>query len=133
MAIAFTVLLSTVFGVIEFGQYFYVRHCFEAAVRDGGRAATMPFASQSQMVSAMTATLGQANVAYVSTWLTVTDLTTATAVTDVSQIGVGDQFQVTLSATYASIPVANRPLYALTGKGIGPAKVLTATCVMVKE
>ena len=133
MTVAIGLLLSVAFGTIEFGQYFYIRHCFEAAVRDGGRVATMPFASQAQMVATMTTTLQQANVAYTSTWLTVTDLTAGTTITDVSQIPVGDQFQVTLSATYASIPNATRPLFGLTGKGISGGKVLTTTCVMVKE
>ena len=133
MAVAFSVLLFAVFGVIEFGQYFYIKHCFEAAVRDGGRVATLPSASQATMVSTMTTVLQQANVTYVPAWLTVTDLTAGSAVTDVSQIPVGDQFQVTLSASYASIPNAARPLQQLSGKGIGTGKAVMATCVMIKE
>ncbi len=133
MTVAFSVLLSVTFGMMEFGQYFYIRHCFEAAVRDGGRVAILPTASQSQMVSTMTTVLSQANVAYSASWLTITDLTTSTAVTDVSLVPIGDQMQITLSANYSSIPNAFRPLYQLTGKGIGSGKVLTVTALMIKE
>ena len=133
MAITFTVLLFLAFGMVEFGQYFYVKHCFEAAVRDGGRVAILPSASEAQMVSTVTTTLAQANVTFNASWLTVTDLTTGTTVTDVSQVAVGDQMQLTLSANYAGISNVMRPLNAMTGKGITSGKVLTATCLMIKE
>ncbi len=133
MSIALSVLLFVTFGMVEFGQYYYVKHCFEAAVRDGSRVAILPSASQAQMLATMTTTLQQANVTFNASWLTVTDQTAGTTVTDVSQIPIGDQVQFTLSATYASIPNAMRPLYSLSGKGIGPGKVLTATCVTIKE
>ncbi len=133
MTVTFSVLLFVTFGMVEFGQFFYIKHCFEAAVRDGGRVAILPSASQSQMVSTITATLAQANVTYNASWLTVTDVTTGTTVTDVSQVTIGDQMQLTLSTTYGNIANAQRPLYSLTGKGITNGKVLTATSLMVKE
>lgn len=133
MAIAFNVLLFLSMGLVEFGQYFYIKHCFEAAVRDGGRYGSMAIATQAQMVSTITLSLQQANVTYNASWLTVTDLTTGTAVTDVAQATIGDQLQFTLATTYGSIPSAVRPLYSMTGRGIGTGKAMTATCVMVKE
>ena len=34
MCLVLPVLLSIAFGVVEFGQYLYVKHCFESAARD---------------------------------------------------------------------------------------------------
>jgi hypothetical protein len=36
--VAFPILLTIVFGTIEFGMYFYVEHCLQAAAREGARA-----------------------------------------------------------------------------------------------
>jgi len=133
MAISFSVLLFLTFGLVEFGQYFYIKHCFEAAVRDGARYAILATATQAQTGATMTLTLKEANVTYNASWLTITDLTAGTSVTDVSQVPAGDQIQLTLSTTYGNIPNAVRPLYSMTGEGIGPNKVISSTCVMVKE
>ncbi len=59
LAVSFTALLFLTFGLMEFGQYFFIKHCFEAAVRDGGRVAILPTATQSQMVSTMTGDLSR--------------------------------------------------------------------------
>ena len=133
MAISFPVLLYLSFGLVEFGQYFYIRHCFESAARDGARYAILGTATQAQTVSTITATLLEANVTFNSSWLTITDLTAGSTVTDVSQVPIGDQIQLTLSTTYGNIPNAVRPLYSMTGVGIGPNKAISSTCVMVKE
>ena len=85
------------------------------------------------MTATITSTLLQANVTFNSSWLTVTDITAGTTVTDVSQVPVGDQVQFTLSVSYASLPNAVRPLYTMTGRGIGAGKVVASTCIMVKE
>ncbi len=133
MAIAFNLLIVLSMGMVEFGQYFYIRHAFESAVRDGARYAILSTATQAQTVSTITATLAEANVTYNSSWLTITDLTSGGTVTDVSTVPAGDQMQFTLSTTYASLPNAVRPLYSWTGQGIGNAKVINATCIFVKE
>ena len=46
---------------------------------------------------------------------------------------MGDQMQFTLAANYASISNVMRPLTAMTGKGITSGKVVTTTCLMIKE
>ena len=133
MAVAFQVLLFLSMGMIEFGQYFYIKHCFESAVRDGARYAILASATQTQTVSTITTTLAQANVTYNSSWLTITDLTAGTTVADVSTVPQGDQLEFVLSTTYGNIPNAVRPLNSMTGKGIGNGKVVSAACIMVKE
>jgi len=133
MAVAFQVLLYLSMGLVEFGQYFYIKHTFDAAVRDGARYAILSTATQSQFVSTITSMLGQSNISYNSSWLTVTDLSTSSTVSDVSQVNAGDELQFTLSTNYGSISNAVRPLYSITGAGIGSSKMITSTCIMVKE
>ena len=39
--VAFPILLTVIFGTIEFGTYFYVEHNLQAAAREGARAAVV--------------------------------------------------------------------------------------------
>jgi Flp pilus assembly protein TadG len=135
LALAFPMVLYMGFGIVEFGQYMYIKHCFEAAARDAARVAIMANATQTQVTTTITNTLTQANVTYSSSWLTITDLgpSSSGTVTNVANVPLGDQIQLTLLANYSSIPNAVRPLYQLTGLGIGPNKTVSGMCTMVKE
>jgi Flp pilus assembly protein TadG len=135
LAVAFPIVLYMSFGLVEFGQYMYIKNCFESAARDATRAAILPNATQAQVVSTLTSTLAQANVTYNASWLTITDLgpSATGSVSDVSTVPLGDQIQLTLSANYTSIPNAVTPLHALTGVGIGSGKTIAGICTMVKE
>jgi Flp pilus assembly protein TadG len=134
MSIVLPVLLFFVLGMTEFGQYFYIRNAFQAAARDVARASCLETAVQTDPATRATITLAQANVTFNSSWMTIVDVTNSNAaVTDVSTVPAGDQLLVTISAQYGSIPNAYRPLYALTGKGIGPGKMCTGTCRMIRE
>jgi Flp pilus assembly protein TadG len=132
-ALALVVLLAVAMGVVEFGQYLYIKHAFNSAARDGARAAIVSSATQTKVTTAITNTLAQANVTYNSSWLTITDTTTATTVTDVSTVPSGDTIQVSVSTTYDQIPNVVRPLYSMTGQGIKNGKKVTGTCAMLKE
>lgn len=135
MIISFPILLALTFGLCEFGQYIYIKHCFEAAARDAMREAILSTATQAQVTSTITSTLSQASVTYNSSWLTITDAgpNFTGTVTNVATVAAGDQLTLTLSATYSTIPCAVRPLYSMTGVGIGPTKVVSGECTMIKE
>jgi Flp pilus assembly protein TadG len=133
VAIVLNVLTWVGMGMVEFGQYFYIKHAFEAAARDGARQATLPSATQTAVTSAITSTLQQANVTYNSSWLTIKDLTSNTTVTDISTVSSGHTVQLTLSVNYDQIPNVVRPLYSITGKGIKNGKPMTGLCVVLKE
>jgi Flp pilus assembly protein TadG len=140
-AIAFSVLMWLSMGMVEFGEFFYIRHAFEAAARDGCRVAVMQTATQAQVVAAMTRTLLQANVAYNNSWLTMSqyDLfaNTTTPITDVSTVPFGDEITITLATTYGALPqgISIRPLYAITGgkSGIATNKAIGGQATYVKE
>ncbi len=135
MVIAFNLLLGLAFGMVEFGQYMYVKHCFEAAARDAMRVAVLNGTTQAQVNAVLTNSLAQANVTYNSSWLTMTDLGPAYtgSVSDIATVSTGDEVQLTVSVTYDQIPNVVRPLHSMTGMGIGNGKVVSGSCTMIME
>jgi Flp pilus assembly protein TadG len=135
LSLVLPLLLAMAFGLVEFGQFFYVRHAFEAAARDAARVAVLSNATQSQVTSVLTSTLSQANVTYQTGWLTITDLgpNAAGTVTDISTVPMGDEIRLTVKATYSTLPNAVRPLFTMTGIGVGSNTTVSGVCTMVKE
>jgi Flp pilus assembly protein TadG len=135
LALTFPILMFMAFGLVEFGQFLYLKHCFEAAARDAARVAVMSTATQAQVTSVLSTTLAQANVTYNASWLTITDLGPAStgSVANVANVPMGDEIQLTVSTNYSAIPNVVRPLYQLTGAGIGSGKTISGQCTMIKE
>jgi Flp pilus assembly protein TadG len=120
--------------VIEFGQYFYIRSCFEAAARDACRAAILQTAQKTDPATKATATLLQANVTFNSSWMTIVDYTNSNAtVTDVTTVPYGHTLILTIQAQYNSIPNVYRPLSAMIGIGVGASRICTGQCQMIRE
>jgi Flp pilus assembly protein TadG len=134
LSIVLPVLLFVVMGIVEFGQFFYIRSAFGAAARDVARASCLANAVQTDPVTRATATLAQANVTFNSSWMTIVDASSSNAtVTDVSAVAVGHLIVVTIQSQYGQIPNAYRPLTSLTGHGVGGSKLCSGQCMMVKE
>ncbi len=132
--VVLSVLLSIVFGAVEFGQFFFIRHSFVAAARDAARAACLASAVRTDPATSATSTLSQANITFDPNWMTIVDITNSNAtVTDCSTVSAGDKLQVTIRCPYDQIPNAFRPLYGITGQGIGVGKMCSGQCVMIKE
>ncbi len=137
MIFVLTLLMLVSLGVMEFGQFLYIRHAFEAAARDAARQAGLPSATQAVVVSTATATLAQANVTLNAAWLQVYDVPAAggagTPVANVTQIPSGDRVEVSISTTYDQVPNAFRPLYQMFGKGIGNGKPMAGASTVFRE
>jgi Flp pilus assembly protein TadG len=134
MAVFLPLLLFIAFGMVEFGQYFYIRTTFEAAARDAARAAILVNAAQGDPAKAATTTLGLSNVTFNSSWMTIVDYSNGSAtVTDCSTVPMGHALIVTIAAYYHQIPNAYRPLYSLTGIGVDNTKIISAQCQMIKD
>jgi len=135
LCLVLPIILSIAFGVIEFGQYLYVKHCFEAAARDAARVAVGATATQAQVTTVLTSTLAQANITYNSAWLTITDLgpSGSGSVGDIANVAAGDQIKVSLSTTYSALPNVVRPLSSFTGIGVNSGASVTGVCTAVKE
>jgi Flp pilus assembly protein TadG len=133
-AVVLSVLLYMAFGAVEFGQFFFIRHSFVAAARDAARAACLGNAVQTDPATRAATTLAQANVTFKSSWMTIVDITNANStVTDCSAVSYGDKLQVTIQCPYDQIPNVFRPLYAMTGHGIGVGKMCSGQCQLIKE
>jgi Flp pilus assembly protein TadG len=127
-------MLFVVFGVIEFMQFFFIRNAFGAAGRDAVRAACLHYAVQTDPATRAAATLAQANVTLKTGWMTVVDLSQGSAtVSDCSAIPMGDRVMVTVQCPYGQVANALRPLYAMTGIGIGSGKMCVGQAVAVKD
>lgn len=121
-------------GMAEFGQYFYIKSAFQAAARDVARASILATAAKADPATTATRTLGYANVTFNSSWMTIQDVTsTPITVTDVSTIAPGHALTITITVNYDQIPNVYRPLYQITGKGIGNGKPMTGQCTMIRE
>jgi len=134
MAIVLPLLTFLGMGIAEFGQFFYVRHAFEAATRDAARFAIPGSAKQGDPAAAATATLAQAGITFNASMMTIIDCSNWNGtVSDVSGIQSGHILSVYMQATYSALPNAYRPLSSFSGAGIGSGKVITCQCTMVKE
>jgi Flp pilus assembly protein TadG len=135
MSLLLPVLLSLAFGLVEFGQYLYIKHCFESAARDAARVAVLSSATQAQVTSVVSSTLLQANITYSSSWLTITDLgpSGSGTVSNIANVPAGDEMQFTLSTNYSAIPNVVRPLSSMTGIGVKSTTNVVGMCTMVKE
>jgi Flp pilus assembly protein TadG len=129
MAIVLSLAMTLTFGMVEFAYYFYVKNSFEGAAREGVRAGAVFAASNSNITTAVTNALNTTgwNTASPPYTVSITD-TSGNAISDISTITSGSQFEVTLKATWGTIGAGFRPLGL-----IGTGKVVTATCVMRKE
>lgn len=136
MALVLPVLTALGLGLVEYGQYFYLKQAFESAARDGCRVGIVSGATQSAVVAAITATLAQSNVTFNSAWAKYYDVSASgdTQITDVTTCRTGDGLMVALSTTYSALPMAVRPLSSFApAAGIGAGKTITGTCNMICE
>jgi Flp pilus assembly protein TadG len=144
MFFAFQLLLFLTFGMVEFGQFMFVRHAFASAARDGCRVAILPStATLTPVTTAISNTLANAGIitgTVPSSWVTLqqsSDGTTFTAVSgnNPSNVPTGWAILVKVETTYSQLSCAIRPLSAITANkwGVGPAKLVTGTSTMVMQ
>jgi Flp pilus assembly protein TadG len=127
MVLVLSLLLSLTFGSVEFSYYFYVKNAFEGAARDGARAGAPWNASNSAVTTAVTQALAFTGWPAADYTVSITD-TSGNALSNISTLAQGTQFEVTISATWGTIGNGYRPLGL-----IGASKVVTCSCVMAKE
>ena len=138
---ALQILLFLTFGMVEFGQYMYIRHAFVSAARDGCRAAILPTTTTITPVNnAVNNTLLLAGITYNANWIALTQSTTGavgsfTSVANPNSVSTGNYICVTVSTNYSQIPLALRPLSSITGNtfGIGTSKTVTGSATMVMQ
>lgn len=119
-------LLFLSFGMVEFGQFLYVKHTINAASRDGARSAILSSATHAAAQQAVTNTMATANIPAAKYTVTFTDAASGATIADVGVTARGTGIKVTVSATAGNVTV--RPL------GVIPtAKAIVGITTMVKE
>lgn len=125
-ALVLPVLLALSMGMVEFGQFFYMKHTIQAASRDGARTAILSSTTHSAAQTAITNTMNSANVASNKYTVTFTNASTSATISDVGSVAKGTGIKVTVSATAGTVSV--RPL------GVIPAnKAIVGVTTMIKE
>ena len=115
MALMMPLLLLLIFGMIEFGWFFYLQHNLQAAAREGARTGAMLNATDAQAVSKASAFLTAANLNAGSFAITSTT--------------AGDTVTVTVQATWGQVGILH--LYPLIP--INDSKIIRGAAVMRKE
>jgi Flp pilus assembly protein TadG len=142
MAIVMPVLIYLAMGMVEYGEFFYLKNTFQQAARDACRAGIMPNAMQADPATAASRTLATAGVTFQSSWLTVTDITPAGfgavygtgSVSDCSTVAVGHALTFAVTTTYGAMPGAVRPLSNISAiGGIPSSRAIAGTSTALKE
>jgi Flp pilus assembly protein TadG len=61
-ALVLPVLLTLTFGSIEYGYFFFVKHSLQGAAREGARAAIVPDATNTKVITAVATSLNAAGL-----------------------------------------------------------------------
>jgi Flp pilus assembly protein TadG len=119
MALVMPVLLSLTFGTVEFGHYFYVKHCLQGAAREGARVAITSTAVNSDVTTAVANSMAAAG-------LTASGYTVTLTPTTISGLAEGTSITVSVQCTWGTVGM--RPLGL-----IGASKTVQGITVMRKE
>lgn len=123
------VLLYLSMGMVEFGQFLYVKHSIQAASRDGARTAILGTATHQKARDAVASTMtaaGMSDATKYSVKFHNTATNPATEITNIATVAKGTSIRVTVTATAGNVSV--RPL------GVIPAaKAITGVTTMIKE
>jgi Flp pilus assembly protein TadG len=117
------ILIMLSFGVVDYGDYFYVKNTLQGAAQAGARAAITPSAtnaSVSNVISSMMTAAALQSSGY----------TVAFSPSDVSTVASGSTVSVTVSVTWGTAGL--HTLSAGYG-GISNSKQVTGVAVMIKE
>ena len=124
-ALVLPILIAFSMGLVEFGQFFYVKHTINAASRDGARTAIIGSSTHAQAVDAVDNTMQAAGYTTQQYSVTFTNAAGA-AIPDVTLVPRGSSIRVTVSANFGAVGV--RPL------GVIPAtKPVVGITTMLKE
>ena len=122
-AFVFNVLLLLSLCTMEFGYYLYAKHTIQGAAREGARAAAVPGATSSDVVSAIARTLNAAGMNNSTTAIEGAKFTVDSYNVDVA---AGQPVTITVRSTMGKI--GPKPLFFM-----GSGKEIVGATVMRKE
>jgi Flp pilus assembly protein TadG len=126
IALVLPILLMLAFGVVDYGDFLYLKNTFQAAALAGARAA-VPFAATNSNV---TGTSGIVTKMMTSAGFSPSQYTVTLSPSDISQLPTGTPITVTVSANWSA--VGTQVLAASFG-GISSSRQVSSNAVMQKE
>ena len=121
MSLALGVLMTLVFGGVEFGYFVFVKHSIQAAAREGARNAVLVGATNANVTTAVANAMK--NVGLTNSGYTVT-----TSPSDITTASSGTEITVTVSCTWGVVGQGVRPLSLISA-----SKPIAVSVVMMKE
>src|SRR4051812_25144209 len=112
-ALVLPILLALAFGTIEFGHFFYCKHTFQGAARDGARVAILSSSTNTSVTTAVANTMTAAGFTSAQYSVAITN-TSNVAIADIRTATTGTAVKVNVSATWGTI-------------GIRPMNMISAT------
>jgi Flp pilus assembly protein TadG len=123
-AIVLPLMLLLVFGLVEFGYFFHVKHTMAGAARNGARAAIRPTATNADVTTAVQQMMTAGGISTDKYTVAIED-TSGTAVT-LTSVAAGTNVAVRVQATWGAVGV--RPMSLISS-----TRVVSGTVVMMKE
>jgi Flp pilus assembly protein TadG len=124
-ALVLPVLLALAFGTIEFGHFFFCKHTFQGAARDGARVAILSSSTNTSVTTAVANTMTAAGFTAGQYTVAITN-TSNVAIADIRTITTGNPIKVSVTATWGTIGI--RPMNMISA-----SKQVTGFMIMVKE
>ena len=124
-ALVFPVLLSLTFGSIECGHFFFMKHTFQGAAREGARAGIPPGATNADVTAAVSQTMTAAGLDSTKYTVAIRNATD-TADLDVATASAATGVLVKVTGVWGTVGV--RPMAVLSA-----TKAVTGQTVMRKE
>lgn len=116
MALMMPLLIALIFGMVEFGYFFFLKHNLQAAAREGARTGSTLNATDSDAVNKASAFLAAAGLSAGS--FSITSTTS------------GDTVTVNVQATWGNVGILHLPLLDWS---LPDSKVVKGVAVMRKE
>lgn len=125
MVLALGILLNLTFGTIEFGHFFFVKNTLQGAAREGARAAISAAATNTEVTTAVNASLTAAGFNTASYTIQIRN-STDTADVNVATQPAGAGILVRVSGSWGTVGL--RPLGLISS-----TKIVRGAAVMRKE
>src|SRR3954471_22167003 len=88
-ALVLPILLALAFGTVEFGHFFYCKHTFQGAARDGARVAILSSSTNTSVTTAVGNTMTAAGFTAAQYAVTITNATTSATIANVGTLPTG--------------------------------------------
>ena len=124
-ALVLPILLSLMFGTVEYGHYFYWKHTLQGAAREGARTAITANAQNTEVINAVRTSMSAAGIDPAKYTVKIRNATD-TADVDVRGVTTGNGVLVKVYAQWGTVGM--RPLGLISA-----GKQVTGQTVMRKE